>query len=254
MTRHVSNGTEDTPLPNNLSREQLYYQLYNIVFQDITNGVYEVGDLIPSETEYMQKFSVSRATVRKAMEMLVNNGLIVRRRGCGSEVVSAKPATALRSVESCIKRLTSDHVIPIKRVVSAEMTAAGKDVADALNVRTGSSVYRLERVRCAGETAYYRETIFLADDYAPAILEYDFSRESLRAYYSNVLHVSWARANQQVFAVPADGDTARLLGIEPGVPVLLLRRTSFDESGIPREYLVASYRTDHYYLDMTLEA
>lgn len=150
MTRHVSNGTEDTPLPNNLSREQLYYQLYNIVFQDITNGVYEVGDLIPSETEYMQKFSVSRATVRKAMEMLVNNGLIVRRRGCGSEVVSAKPATALRSVESCIKRLTSDHVIPIKRVVSAEMTTAGKDVADALNVRTGSSVYRLERVRCAG--------------------------------------------------------------------------------------------------------
>ena len=190
MTRHVSNGTEDTPLPNNLSREQLYYQLYNIVFQDITNGVYEVGDLIPSETEYMQKFSVSRATVRKAMEMLVNNGLIVRRRGCGSEVVSAKPATALRSVESCIKRLTSDHVIPIKRVVSAEMTTAGKDVADALNVRTGSSVYRLERVRCAGETAYYRETIFLADDYAPAILEHDFSRESLRAYYSNVLHLS----------------------------------------------------------------
>mgnify|MGYP000031550458 CR=1 FL=1 len=63
MTRHVSNGTEDTPLPNNLSREQLYYQLYNIVFQDITNGVYEVGDLIPSETEYMQKFSVSRTTV-----------------------------------------------------------------------------------------------------------------------------------------------------------------------------------------------
>ena len=49
MTRHVSNGTEDTPLPNNLSREQLYYQLYNIVFQDITNGVYEVGDLVHAE-------------------------------------------------------------------------------------------------------------------------------------------------------------------------------------------------------------
>ena len=54
------------------SHEQLYYQLYNMLFEYISNGTYKVGDLIPSETDLVKSMSVSRATVRKAMELLIN--------------------------------------------------------------------------------------------------------------------------------------------------------------------------------------
>ena len=65
-------------------KEQLYRQLYDILFQDIISGVYAVGDLIPSESELMEQYGVSRATARRAMEMLSDNGMISKRRGIGS--------------------------------------------------------------------------------------------------------------------------------------------------------------------------
>ena len=65
-------------------KEQLYSQLYDILFQGITSGAYKIGDYIPSESDLMKRYDVSRATARKAMELLSNNGLIEKKRGRGS--------------------------------------------------------------------------------------------------------------------------------------------------------------------------
>lgn len=239
---------------NEDSHEQLYYQLYNLLFQEIVNGSYKVGDLIPSETELVRDLGVSRATIRKAMELLVSNGLIERRRGRGSVVVSDRPSSALRRVTSYLKRTVSDDAAVQKRVISAEIVPADNEGAAALGVEEGTPLYRLERVRCAGGVPYYCEVICLTEAYVPHAMERDFSKESLRSYYSNILHVSWPRADQRVCAQAADVRIAELLRIAPGDPVLKITRISFDSSDVPREYTVSVYRSDFYFLEMSLES
>ena len=236
------------------SHEQLYYQLYNMLFEYISNGTYKVGDLIPSETDLVKSMSVSRATVRKAMELLVGDGLVERRRGIGTVVVSNRPATAFKRVSSYVKRTTADAVTPVKHVVSATVVPASSELAERLEVEKGTQLFRLDRVRCSGDIAYYREIIHVVLSTAPGILRRDFSTESLRAYYTNVMHVTFARADQRVLAEGAGAETAKLLNIRPGSPLLMLQRVSFDSAGVPREYLQAEYRSDFYYLEMSLES
>lgn len=77
-----------------VGRQQLYYQLYNLLFQDIISGKYPVGCIIPAESELMNTYHVSRATARKAMEMLANDGLVSKKRGYGIFVISAQPNTS----------------------------------------------------------------------------------------------------------------------------------------------------------------
>lgn len=79
-------------------RQQLYYQLYNLLFQDIISGKYPVGCIIPAESELMNTYHVSRATARKAMEMLANDGLVSKKRGYGTFVISAQPNTSPQRV------------------------------------------------------------------------------------------------------------------------------------------------------------
>ena len=71
-------------------REQLYYQIYDYMYQDIVTGKYQIGDLIPAESEMMAYYKVSRATVRKAMDMLADEGLIEKKRGHGTYVKNLK--------------------------------------------------------------------------------------------------------------------------------------------------------------------
>lgn len=237
------------------SREQLYYQLYDILFQEITSGAFAVGELIPSETKLVDEFGISRETARKAMKMLVDDGLVERRRGVGSVVVSSRPKTALNWSSSSLK-LNDDPTIAAgkveKRVISSGIVLADAKASSELNLPIDAPLYRLDRVRCKGSTPYYRETIELEYNYVPSAMEHDFSKESLRAYYKNVLHASWPRATQVMRSVGADEETAAILQVEPGFPLLVITRVSFDEKGIPREYGVWQYRSNLYYLEMSL--
>lgn len=235
-------------------KEQLYAQLYDILFQDIIGGVYAVGDLIPSESELMRNYGVSRATARKAMEMLSNNGLISKRRGKGSEVISNMPANSLQRVTSYMKKNVADNVSPQKRLLDAAVVPAPDGPAVALGLPAGTPVYRLRRVRYSGDLPFYLETLYYEDGYVPNILEHDFSKESLRAYVYNTCGISWVRATQKIFSCVADADRAELLGIEEGDPLLLIERVSFDAQDNPREYVETYFRGDLYRLEIELDA
>lgn len=235
------------------SHEQLYFQLYNILFQGIVEGQYKVGDQIPSETELVKTYNVSRATVRKSMDLLVRNGLIERRRGIGSIVTSSTPTTALNRVTSYLKHRKEDARPATKKLVVQEIGAAPKEASVALALPEGAPVFHLVRVRCAGNDASYVEEVYIDNGYLPEISKHDFSKESLRAYYSSSLKEKWTRATQRIYAESAQQLTAQLLGVAVGAPLLTIYRTTFSSNNIPREYLIQQYRSDRYYLEMSLE-
>ncbi|AEB06244.1 transcriptional regulator, GntR family [Coriobacterium glomerans PW2] len=235
-------------------KEQLYYQLYDILFQDILSGAYAVGELIPSESELMRRYGISRATARKAMEMLAANGLINKRRGHGSEVVSNHPSSALQHVKSYLKKNVVDKSTSEKRLIDATIMPAGKEIAAALDTDPGTELYRLRRVRYSGEQPFYLEMNYYERSFVPHAIEHDFSRESLRAYFSSELDVHWRRAVQQIYSIAADRETAPLLQLAFGAPLLYIRRISFDAENRPRECVMTYYRADLYHLEIELDS
>lgn len=235
-------------------KEQLYSQLYDILFQDIIGGVYGIGDLIPSESELMRQYGVSRATARKAMEMLSNIGLITKRRGKGSEVVSNVPSNSLQRVTSYMKKNVADNVVPQKRLIDAGVAPLSERAAEALDLEPGTPAFRLRRVRYSGDRPFYLETIYYEDGYVPHIAERDFSKESLRAFLYNRCGISWRRASQDIYATRADAEEAERLNIKEGEPLLLIERISYDQQNVPREYVETYFRSDLYHLEIELDA
>lgn len=234
-------------------REQLYSQIYDILFSDITSGVYAVGDLIPSETELMATYGVSRATARKAMELLSNNGLIRKRRGKGSEVVSNLATSSLSRVSSYMKKSLTDTVVPVKRMVDALIVPCPTDVAETLGLEPGTPMYRLRRLRFAGDEPVYFEMNFFESTFIPDAMGHDFSKKSLRAYLFTERGVKWSHALQEIYACSSDEEQSRLLGIKEGNPLLYIKRVNFDMSNTPRECVKAFFRSDLYHLEIGLD-
>lgn len=239
-------------------KRPLYVQLYDILYQDIVSGAYTIGDLIPSETRLMRQYGVSRATARKAMEMLAGDGLISKRRGKGSSVISSMPATATQHVASCMKKNvpddTSDDVVPRKRLIDAGACHAPRRVSTALGLDADRPVFRLCRAHYSEKCPFYLETVFYEADRVSGIDGHDFSSESLQVFLRDSCDMTWKRVKQRVYAVKATAEQATCLGVEAGDPLLLVERVSFDQQDVPREYAEIYFRSDLYHLEMALDA
>lgn len=233
-------------------REQLYYQIYDYMFQQIVNGVYQIGDLIPAESELVSYYNVSRATVRKAMELLANDGFIEKRRGHGTYVIDNRVKNDPTSVIAYSRDNIFDKKAAYKAVVSHTIVDAADEKVELLEVKPGTPLMRLERVRYAGEDPMYIEVNYLEHALMPEAMERDFSKESLRIYYATYCNIIWANANEKIYAVAADERTSKLLNISVGDPLILINRISYDQAGVPREYTETTFRADIYHLSISL--
>lgn len=233
-------------------KEQLYYQLYNILFQNIISGTYPIGSCIPAESELMSVYHVSRATARKSMELLSNNGLVNKHPGIGTIVVSNVPSTSPNRVVSYTKKKDEDHVIAIKKVISKNMIPASKEIAQKLQIEEGCELFQLKRVRYAGREPFYVEINYFDKTLVPMIMTRDFSKESLRVYLLNTYQIEWSYAQQEIYAIQADEELSYLLQISKGSPLIYIKRVSFDKKNIPREYVSTYYRADKYHLEIEL--
>ena len=115
-------------------REQLYYQLYNRLFQGIINGTYAVGECIPSESELMKTYQVSRATARRSMEMLANDGFVKKQRGLGTVVISTHPKHPPQRVAKYSKKSKITDILSRKKIIDFGTISAPKNIAESLSI------------------------------------------------------------------------------------------------------------------------
>ncbi len=227
----------------------LYYQLSQELERAITSGSLKPGDKIETEVEISARFGLSRPTVRQAIQELVNKGLLVRRRGVGTQVVHSQ---VRRQVEltSLFDDLSRSNHRPRTTVHKLEVVAAAGAVAGALNLRDGDQVLYLERVRFDGDAPLAHMQNWLPAgvlDATAADLEghglYDLLRRA---------GVQMRVANQRIGAKAAGTREARLLEIRKGAPLLTMERTAFDVTGRAVEYAIHAYRSDSYSFETTL--
>lgn len=228
-----------------------YHQIKETLRSQIEAGHYAVGDLIPSEAELQRLFGVSRATIRHAIEGLVAEGLLDRKKGKGTLVAGPKIKEQLPRLVSFTEEIHSVGRVALTRVLSATHVVPPARIAQALQIGAGEKVLRVDRLRLVdGEPL-----VILASHMAPWVKlgpEDDFSG-SLYAKLENDLHIQLGRADQVIESLRAPREYATLLGCEAGDPVLAFHRVTYTKDGRPVEYVDATYRGDRYQYAIQLE-
>ena len=231
------------------SRVPLYFQVAEQFERAIISGAIAPGEKIDNEISLANSLGLSRPTMRQAIQVLVDKGMLVRKRGVGTQVVHGKIS---RSVEltSLFDDLSAAGQKPRSDVLALEQIAASEIVAQELQLTIGDRVWSLERLRFVGE-----EPLALMHNFLPTDVidlgEVDLAKTGLYASLrqSGIL---MRVARQRIGARRADAVEARLLNEKRGAPLLTMQRTTYDNAGRAIEYGQHAYRADLYAFEATL--
>lgn len=228
------------------SKVPLYYQLYQILLGKIKEGIWQPDELLPSEAELVEKYDLSRATVRQAFDMLVNQGWVYRRRGQGTFVARPTIEQNLSRIVSFWEDMQQRGLEPGTKVLSREIVPATIDFTEELKVTVGEELARIVRLRLADGEPMSVEYSYLVNRFCPGVLEQDYANSSLRQMLESQFNIRLVYARQKIRAVPASEDLAELLNIEPNSPLLHIERVSYSDQDLPIEYLEINLRGDRY--------
>ncbi|WP_416986427.1 GntR family transcriptional regulator [Streptomyces sp. T028] len=250
-TRGVA-GSALEGLPFTLDRSSpvpLYYQLAQQLESAIEHGALAPGNLLGNEIDLSTRLGLSRPTVRQAIQSLVDKGLLVRRRGVGTQVVHSQVKRPLE-LSSLYDDLEAAGQGPTTHVLRNERVPAAADVAAALGIAEGAEVTLLERLRSA-----HGEPVAYLCNYLPPVL-FDLDTERLEAtglyHLMRSAGITLHSARQTVGARSATAEEATLLGEEQGAALLTMQRTAYDDTGRPVEYGTHIYRASRYAFDFQL--
>lgn len=227
----------------------LYYQVAVVLERAIEDGELAAGEHLGNEIALAQLLGLSRPTMRRAIQYLVERGLLVRKRGVGTRVVHR---AVRRPVEltSLYDDLAAEGRDPRTEVLRLEQVPASDTVAHVLGVAEGASVLALERLRYADG-----QPLALLRNYLPAgivPLTEDLLRSAGLYQTMRAAGVRLHLASQVVGARAATTAEARLLAESRGTPLLTMRRTAYDEAGRVVEYGDHVYRASVYSFEFVL--
>ncbi|XVQ16225.1 GntR family transcriptional regulator [Spirillospora sp. CA-255316] len=215
----------------------------------ILAGDLSPGSRLENELELAARYRLSRPTVRQAIQHLVDKGLLVRRRGVGTQVVQSQVQRPLE-LSSLYDDLKAAGREPRTRVLELDTVPAEGEIAAGLGLAPGTPVIRVHRLRLTGA-----EPLALMTNHLPAgllrvtaaELEEHGLYETLRAAAVNL-----RIAHQTIGARAATAAEARLLDERRGTPLLTMTRTAFDDKGTAVEYATHVYRAARYSFSHTL--
>lgn len=222
----------------------LYSQVSRQIEAAMERGELRPGARLETEVDLARRCGLSRPTVRRALQELVDKGLLVRKRGRGTQVVGGPIKRQVR-LTSLYDDLLCSGRQPTTEVLTHEIVAADEDVAARLGLAVGANVVHLERLRAADG-----EPLAVLRNWLPVDVAASITAEQLRAggLYERfrAAGITLRIASQRIGARGADPAESRLLGLRPGAAVLTMERTSYDDSGRPVELGRHSYTAERY--------
>lgn len=246
----------EQPLPDELFLDldrsgpvPLYFQVASSLERAITDGVLPPGSRLENEVALGERLGLSRPTIRRAIQELVDKGLLVRRRGIGTQVVHGR---VTRNVEftSLYEDLERSGQSPETRLLSAETRPADESAAELLGVAVGRPTLFLRRLRLADGVPL----ALLENTLPEPFVTIDTDSLTRHGLYQVLRSrgVAMRVAKQSIGARQATADEARLLDMPELSAVLTMNRTAFDNSGRAVEFGRHCYRPDLYSFEITL--
>jgi DNA-binding GntR family transcriptional regulator len=226
----------------------LYYQVSSRIEAAIADGTVAPGTRIDNELDLADRLGLSRPTIRRAIQELVGKGLLVRRRGIGTQVVQGAVSRKME-LTSLWEDLAGSGQKPSTQLLDHDIRPAG-DAAERLGVAADAPVLHLRRLRSANGAPLALLENFLPEPYT------DLTREALEEFGLYQLMrsrgVTFRVAQQRIGARAASTEESRLLEIPRHGAVLAMDRVAYDNAGAAVEVGHHSYRPDRYSFDVTL--
>jgi len=248
----TSTGTAPSRGKRTAVYSPLYKQIKRLLLESLRRTEWKPGAAIPSELELASRFRVSQGTVRKAIDELAAENLLVRRQGKGTYVATHhEPRAQYRFL-----RLRADDGVQApaqSRFVECRRLRASADIATRLGLKSGAAVVFVRRLLQFGAAPVVLDEIWL-----PGRMFRGLSFDRLAAYagplyglFETEFGVPMIRADERLRAVGADARSAELLGVAPGSPLLLVERVSYTYGDRPVEVRRGLCVTrEHYYHNM----
>jgi GntR family transcriptional regulator len=227
----------------------LYQQIKALITQSLQSGEWKPGELIPSEVELANRFKVSQGTVRKAIDELAAENLVVRRQGKGTFVATHHEARAEFRFLRLMPDVGEPHLAQNK-IIEVRRMRASAEVARLLEMKSGDPVIFIKRVQAFDAIPTILEEIWLS-----GALFKGLTAERLNEYkgpmyglFETEFGTRMIRATEKLRAVEANAEVAGLLAVAPGVPLLSVERVSYTYGDKPVEVRRGLYLTDrHHY-------
>lgn len=224
--------TDNTPL---------YVKFAETVKQAVRTGMLHQGNVLPGERELSQQTGVSRITVRKAMQMLDQEGVVIRAQGYGTQI-SNSFEYSLKEAKGFSQQVVLRGKKPDTLWVNKSVVKCSEEVAAQLKIPTDSDVFMLKRIRYVDS-----QPVSMEESYVPVALINDVDDIGLSLYdYFGSQNIFPHRTKSKVSARMPDADFQSHIKLEDSVPVLVIKQIAFDHRNIPIEYSINQCRSDMY--------
>lgn len=230
----------------------LYVQIRENIRTKIENREIKVGTQLPAEADLADMFGVSRMTVRRAIEDLVMDGLLIRKHGTGTIVSSRKVVRDYTKLTSFHEDAQSRGMHPISRILKMELILPPDDCIEKLMIKETEKIYHIMRLRNVDDNQIIAlHELFISQSLCPWIEDVDLENESLyELYEKHGMAIEWG--NQIVEAHSATEEQANYLQIPAGSPLLYSERVSYTANNIPVERVIAVSPGERFSINLIL--
>jgi GntR family transcriptional regulator len=227
----------NNPLP-------LYAQLESVLAAGMADGSFPPGSQLPKEEQLIDRYAVSRTTIRQAIQNLVRRGLVEIRRGKGTFVLQPKITQELTELSGFVEDMQSLGRHASARLLDKQIVPAGESVARHLAIRAGTPVVRIQRVRLADNAPLSFDETYLPREIGERIMENNLETEPIFSLLEQKYDTPLVEAEYRLEAISADATVARALAVPAGSPIFLIERTSYTTGHQPIDYEKLYYRGD----------
>ncbi|UOQ91945.1 GntR family transcriptional regulator [Halobacillus shinanisalinarum] len=222
----------------------LYHQLKDIIKEKIESGEWAPGEKIPSENEMRNDFEISRNTAKKAIEDLVQEGLLDRKQGRGTFVSKPKLEQSLTGFYTFSKVMAAKGMNPTDVIIDIEIKRVKSSIAKTLQINIKEDVVALRRLRKANNEPIILETSYIPTSLIPGLSREDLEQYSLYDFMEKKYGVTVSKAREVFEPVLIRDYESKYLEVNEGYPALLLDRIAFNKAGRPVEFCRSIVRGD----------
>ena len=221
-----------------------YLQIHDQIKKEIDEEVWQIGQRLPSERDLAETFQVSRMTLRQAITLLVEEGVLERRVGSGTFVASTRVQEKMRGTTSFTEIMKSQGKTPSSQLISYRRTLPSKQEVEKLGINKTENIIRMERVRYADKLPVVYEVASIPEKFIK-----NFNKEEITSHFFQTLQkhgYKTGKSQQTIYARLAKEKIAHYLGIPRGHAILALTQVSYFEDGTAFEYVKSQYVGDRF--------
>ena len=213
----------------NKSKSPLYYQLAEIIIEEIKSRNLKENDKILTEREYCEKYNLSRATVRQAIAYLEKKGYIYKIQGCGTFVSARVLKQKLLKFYSFTEEMKKLGKEAFSKVLSFEIIPADKYVANFLKIKENSNIHRITRLRLVDSVPLIFEKTYLPVEKFNCLHKDELSNSSLCNILKTRFSIKFSKGEETFYPITPDEEIIKHLNLMKFQPVIKIERVTFED-------------------------